>query len=132
MEWGTGQSALLSGSGGIERNGHGVTPLVEVVQRCGGSVATNTAYGDDALAANTTGANNVAVGIDALKGNTVCTASLIERRRTVMTDEATLTDQAVSQFLENLRYAAYKFQFEKDGRFGWFGTGLPFGRMVRS
>jgi hypothetical protein len=35
-----------------------------------GSVATNTAVGTSALAANTTGANNVAVGLGALVGNT--------------------------------------------------------------
>ena len=36
------------------------------VGRGAGSVATNTALGDNALAANTTGANNVAIGTDAL------------------------------------------------------------------
>ena len=41
-----------------------ITALVEQVQQGGGSVATNTAYGDDALAANTTRAKNSAFGED--------------------------------------------------------------------
>jgi hypothetical protein len=35
-----------------------------------GAVATNTAFGNNALAANTTGSNNTANGVDALKSNT--------------------------------------------------------------
>jgi hypothetical protein len=40
------------------------------VGRGGGEVATNTAVGASALAANTTGLNNVAVGVNALDANT--------------------------------------------------------------
>jgi len=61
---------LLTDSANLLYSGTDLTVYGLTVGRGAGAVATNTAVGASALAANTSGANNVAIGANALDANT--------------------------------------------------------------